>query len=84
MISVTSLKDVFVCGDGVGARDEIENIGIEMIRQHLTCSDGKVGLYSEYASGDKESSAEACPGMMSAVLLASDRLTGYPATVVVQ
>lgn len=49
MISVTSLKDVFVCGDGVGARDEIENIGIEMIRQHLTCSDGKVGLYSEYA-----------------------------------
>lgn len=35
MISVTGLKEVFVCGDGKGVtRDEIENVGIEMIRQH--------------------------------------------------
>lgn len=30
MISVTGLKDVSVCGDGVRARDELEDIGIEI------------------------------------------------------
>lgn len=46
-------------------RDEIK-ISIEMIKQHLTCLDGKVEFYSERAGRDKECSAEACPGVMSA------------------
>lgn len=66
MMSVTGLKDVFVCGEGKGVtRDEIK-IGIKMIKQHLTCLDGKVEFYSERAGGDKESFIEAYPGIMSA------------------
>lgn len=53
MISVTGLKDMFVRGDGRGAaRDETEKIGIKLIKQHLTCFDGKLSVYSECADED--------------------------------
>ena len=34
------------------ARDETEKIGIKLIKQHLTCFDGKLSVYSECADED--------------------------------
>lgn len=83
---VIGLKDVFVCGHRRGVtRDERENIGLNLIKEHWTWKgpDGKAGLCSECAGGDQESSAEACPGMMSAgIVRTAVPLTGYSAIVV--